>query len=53
MRMIDTHFHIGVIPHEWQHILGLCELDTVIVPSDQMVPDFLPSTWSRTITIGS
>ena len=40
MRMIDTHFHIGVIPPEWQHILGLCELDTVIVPSDQMVPDF-------------
>lgn len=40
MRMIDTHFHIGVIPHEWQHILGLCELDTVIVPSDQMIPDF-------------
>ena len=40
MRMIDTHFHIGVIPHEWQHILGLCDLDTVIVPSDQMVPDF-------------
>ncbi len=40
MRMIDTHFHIGVIPHEWLHILGLCELDTVIVPSDQMIPDF-------------
>ena len=40
MRMIDTHFHIGVIPHEWQHILGLCELDTVIVPSDQMIPDY-------------
>lgn len=40
MRMIDTHFHIGVIPHEWQHILGLCELDTVVVPSDQMIPDF-------------
>ena len=40
MRMIDTHLHIGVIPHEWQHILGLCELDTVIVPSDQMIPDF-------------
>jgi len=40
MRMIDSHFHIGAIPHEWQHILGLCELDTVIVPSDQMIPDF-------------
>ncbi len=40
MRMIDTHFHIGVISHEWLHILGLCELDTVIVPSDQMIPDF-------------
>jgi hypothetical protein len=40
MRMIDAHFHIVVIPHEWQHIPGLCELDTVIVPSDQMVPDF-------------
>ncbi len=40
MRMIDTHFHIGVIPHEWMHILGLCELDTVIVPSDQMIPDY-------------
>ena len=40
MRMIDTHFHIGVMPHEYMHILGLCELDTVIVPSDQMIPDF-------------
>jgi predicted metal-dependent TIM-barrel fold hydrolase len=38
--MIDTHFHIGVMPHEYLHILGLCELDTVIVPSDQMIPDF-------------
>lgn len=40
MRMIDTHFHIGVMPHEYLHILGLCELETVIVPSDQMIPDF-------------
>ena len=40
MRMIDTHFHIGVMPHEYLHILGLAELETVIVPSDQMIPDY-------------
>jgi len=40
MQMIDTHFHIGAISHEHQHYLGLCGLETVIVPSDQMIPDY-------------
>jgi hypothetical protein len=51
--MIDTHFHIGVIPHEWQHILGLCELDTVIVPSDQMIPDYSTLDMVKDRMIGS